>query len=280
MALTPQALRAQSLLLVLLLAPVGGASALRWPWQRQQQAQQQAQAYRGEYVELPSLSGHEEDFTTPPSTAWLQARPFAPSHRGPGCARGALRFSALRVSFWDHNTDGGPHSPPTADAEPTPPQATDLPAAFNWGAVAGVNYLTRNLNQHVPQYCGSCWAHGALSALADRIKIARGGRGPDVGLSIQFLLNCGAQLAGSCHGGSALGAYYFIKSWGYVPYDTCLAYEACSAESAEGSCGKDSVRDFSCSAFNTCRTCSTFALKARPLAPGRPRARRGARSHP
>lgn len=90
MALTPQALRAQSLLLVLLLAPVGGASALRWPWQRQQQAQQQAQAYRGEYVELPSLSGHEEDFTTPPSTAWLQARPFALSHRGAGCARGAL----------------------------------------------------------------------------------------------------------------------------------------------------------------------------------------------
>lgn len=35
------------------------------------------------------------------------------------------------------------------------------------------------------------WAHGALSALADRIKIARNAVGDDINLSIQYLLNCG-----------------------------------------------------------------------------------------
>lgn len=131
----------------------------------------------------------------------------------------------------------------------------DLPVEFNWGDIDGKSYLTRMLNQHLPQYCGSCWAHGALSALADRIKIARNGVGEDINLSIQFILNCGTDIAGSCHGGSHSGAYEFIQSVGYVPYDTCMPYIACSKESIEGFC--DQV-DTSCNPYNTCRTCDTF----------------------
>lgn len=44
--------------------------------------------------------------------------------------------------------------------------------------------------------CGSCWAHGSVSSLADRIKIARGAVGDDINLSIQFVLNCGTETAG------------------------------------------------------------------------------------
>jgi cathepsin X len=66
----------------------------------------------------------------------------------------------------------------------------------------------------------------------------------------QYILNCGD--AGSCHGGSTSGVYSFIANSGYVPYDTCQPYLACSSDSTEGFCGSI---DTTCSAENTCRTC-------------------------
>lgn len=139
-----------------------------------------------------------------------------------------------------------------------------LPANFNWANVNGTSYLTRMLNQHVPQYCGSCWAHGAISALGDRVKImkSKGGEiGPDVHLSIQFILNCATEVAGSCHGGTATGVYEFIKHHAKdrnVPFDTCQPYLACSKESTEGFCG--SIADkLQCTPESTCLTCNTFS---------------------
>jgi len=99
------------------------------------------------------------------------------------------------------------------------------------------------------------WAHGSMSSLADRIKIAKKGKGEDVNLAIQFILNCGTKVAGSCHGGSHTGAFEFVKKTGFIPYDTCLVYEACSSESSEGTCKR---ADYTCKPINTCRTCSTF----------------------
>uniref|UniRef100_A0A7S4R4U3 Peptidase C1A papain C-terminal domain-containing protein n=1 Tax=Ditylum brightwellii TaxID=49249 RepID=A0A7S4R4U3_9STRA len=149
-----------------------------------------------------------------------------------------------------------------------------LPPSFTWGNVDGTSYLTKMLNQHIPQYCGACWAHAAMSSLADRIKIARlyhrvvvdddgsnmnhhnsggFGGGDDINLSVQFVLNCGHDIAGSCHGGSSTGAFEFIKKHGYVPFDTCQPYIACSSNSEEGFC---THVDTTCSLQNICRTCT------------------------
>lgn len=41
----------------------------------------------------------------------------------------------------------------------------ELPAEFNWCDVDGLDLCTSSWNQHIPVYCGACWAHGALSMI-------------------------------------------------------------------------------------------------------------------
>eukprot|EP01069_Polyplicarium_translucidae_P011727 Polyplicarium_translucidae@DN430_c0_g1_i1.p1 len=105
--------------------------------------------------------------------------------------------------------------------------AAGLPPSFDWRDVDGVSYVTRNLNQHIPHYCGSCWAHGAISTVSDRIKVLRRGQYPDVILSIQSLINCGT--AGSCHGGSEWKTWRYLAEFG-LPDETCQLYDAMDHE--------------------------------------------------
>lgn len=132
-----------------------------------------------------------------------------------------------------------------------------LPAAFSWCDNNGVNYCTMSRNQHIPQYCGSCWAHGAISALGDRLKIARKAQGIDINLSVQHLLNCGN--AGSCYGGSVDGPYQWLQQISNqgtgITYETVNPYQACSSDVDFGVCPKS---NWDCSAINIARTCSTF----------------------
>lgn len=128
----------------------------------------------------------------------------------------------------------------------------------NWCDINGTSFCTPSRNQHIPQYCGSCWAHGSMSSLADRVKIARRGKGPDVMPSIQHMLNCGN--AGSCYGGSVDGPYQWIhklaQSTGSgIAYETSNPYMACSSDSNVGLC---KYGDWQCKPLNIARTCSTF----------------------
>jgi len=135
----------------------------------------------------------------------------------------------------EHTVKSHVHSPEPWRTMNLSALATDV----DWRNVNGINMVTKDLNQHIPQYCGSCWAHGAMSSLADRIKIIRKGAWPDYNLSVQYILNCGTSMAGSCYGGSATGAFQFAKQKG-IPLDTCLPYQA---------------DDFDCTPINTCRNC-------------------------
>jgi cathepsin X len=112
--------------------------------------------------------------------------------------------------------------------------------------------------------------------LADRIRIARRNRSrtvdnlcrDEIHLSIQYILNCASQTAGSCHGGSATGVYEFIlKESGFIPYETCMPYLACSDDSTNGFCPH---LDTSCAPLNVCRTCDAtgqcFAVEQFPNA--------------
>lgn len=146
-----------------------------------------------------------------------------------------------------------------------------LPDAFTWCNKDGVNYCSMSRNQHIPQYCGSCWAHGAVSALADRVKIARNGMGIDINPSVQHILNCAN--VGSCHGGSVTGPYSWLyqtskKTGTGISLETSLPYIACSSESKEGMCAAQEVQEYlTCEPMNVARTCSTFSSNGGKCAP-------------
>ena len=119
----------------------------------------------------------------------------------------------------------------------------DLPTEKLWNNVDGTSYLTNIRNQHVPQYCGSCWAHAATSALSDRIKIARQAAWPDINISPQVIISCETTDLG-CHGGEAYNAFEWMAN-NEVTDETCSIYRARGLDNGQV-----------CSAMNVCRNCN------------------------
>lgn len=134
-----------------------------------------------------------------------------------------------------------PASKPRPSLIKSAPPTGDPPPAWHWGDVDGVNYLTQTKNQHIPQYCGSCWAQAATSSLSDRIKIARKAAWPDINIAPQVLVSCGP--GNGCHGGDAGAANQWIAENG-ITDETCSIYVARGHDNG-----------MPCSAISRCETC-------------------------
>ena len=119
----------------------------------------------------------------------------------------------------------------------------NLPEQWLWQNVNDTNYLTNVRNQHIPTYCGSCWAHAATSAFSDRIKIARNAAWPDINISPQVIISCEDKDLG-CHGGEAYNAFEWMH-YNEVTDETCSIYRAKGLDMGQV-----------CSAMNVCRDCS------------------------
>lgn len=117
----------------------------------------------------------------------------------------------------------------------------DIPSSWDWRNVSGVNYLTPTINQHLPVYCGACYAVAQATTLADRMRIARGRAWPDIVLSIQYILNC-APLT-SCHGADPELISDYISKYGIVD-ESCQPYLA--------------VDTLGCSDLHQCGECDDF----------------------
>lgn len=84
----------------------------------------------------------------------------------------------------------------------------DLPVKFDWRETGMVTEIK---DQAVPQYCGSCWAHGTAAVVESVAKIATG---VHLDLSEQQLVSCDPDY-GSCNGGFYAFGFYTRKGANY-----------------------------------------------------------------
>jgi cathepsin X len=126
---------------------------------------------------------------------------------------------------------GGPDPELRITFLPSMKSIEELPEHWDWRDYngTGISLLTSVMNQMAPRPCGSCWAFATVSALSDRIRIAKYLKtkklSTEVVLSPQVLLDCGMRSFGSCSGGDPRYAHKWIHEHGIVDI-TCNPYIA------------------------------------------------------
>jgi len=128
----------------------------------------------------------------------------------------------------------------------------EMPDDFDWRNVNGKSYVSIPRNQHIPKYCGACWAFASLSSLNDRIKIMRKDEWPEIVLSPQHMLACGD--AGSCFGGNHFLAFRWLKESG-ITDETCAPYQAKDFTTPEVDEDGIEVHRHHCTPMRQCKDC-------------------------
>jgi len=126
------------------------------------------------------------------------------------------------------------HSPRPTEHPKSVKPLEELPSGLFWGNGDGVNYLTPVKNQHIPRYCGSCWAQAATSAVSDRIKIGRNATWLKVVISAQPIPACDSRsnlIDHGCDGGNGYTAYDWTMR-NTITEDSCSNYQALGWEDA------------------------------------------------
>jgi len=143
------------------------------------------------------------------------------------------------------------------------PTAKHLPRDFSWANVDGRNFLTPSWNQHIPKYCGGCYLHSTLSALNDRMNIAKNGMGNVVMLSRQTFVNCGPgrHYGNGCDGGGVHEVLGYMVDYG-LPDDTCQIWSASNGVCDElGQCANCFPGDNGTSNCWPVKPYTTYSLK-------------------
>merc|ERR1712216_368435 len=130
----------------------------------------------------------------------------------------------------------------------------EIPDDFDWRDVNGKSYVSIPRNQHIPQYCGACWAFASLSTLNDRVKIARKDQFPEIVLSPQHMLSCST--GGSCFGGNHFLAFKWLTNSAGVTDETCAPYQAIDHTTPKPGPWGNTLHVKHCTPMRICKDCA------------------------